>query len=48
MSGSLLSGYLTEYMDVAQVVLYLFWGFFFALIFWLRREDRREGRGLFR
>ena len=43
MSGSLLSGYLTEYMDVAQVVLYLFWGFFFALIFWLRREDRREG-----
>jgi photosynthetic reaction center H subunit len=34
---------LTETMDVAQVVLYLFWAFFFSLIFWLRREDRREG-----
>jgi photosynthetic reaction center H subunit len=34
---------LTETMDVAQVVLYAFWFFFFGLIFWLRREDRREG-----
>jgi photosynthetic reaction center H subunit len=34
---------LTEYIDVAQVVLYAFWFFFFGLIFWLRREDRREG-----
>jgi len=34
---------LTESMDVAQVVLYVFWLFFFGLIFWLRREDRREG-----
>jgi photosynthetic reaction center H subunit len=34
---------LTESIDVAQVVLYVFWGFFFGLIFWLRREDRREG-----
>lgn len=34
---------LTETIDVAQVVLYVFWFFFFALIFWLRREDRREG-----
>ena len=34
---------LTASMDVAQVVLYAFWLFFFGLIFWLRREDRREG-----
>ncbi|MCU0681282.1 MAG: photosynthetic reaction center subunit H [Polyangiaceae bacterium] len=34
---------LTESLDVAQVVLYAFWAFFFGLIFWLRREDRREG-----
>lgn len=31
------------YIDVAQVVLYLFWAFFFGLIYWLRKEDRREG-----
>jgi photosynthetic reaction center H subunit len=30
-------------IDVAQIVLYVFWAFFFGLIFWLRREDRREG-----
>jgi photosynthetic reaction center H subunit len=30
-------------IDVAQVVLYAFWIFFFGLIFYLRREDRREG-----
>jgi len=34
---------LTENIDVAQVVLYLFWLFFAGLIFYLRREDRREG-----
>jgi photosynthetic reaction center H subunit len=34
---------LTESIDVAQVVLYGFWAFFFSLIYWLRREDRREG-----
>jgi len=34
---------MTEGMDVAQVALYAFWIFFFGLIFWLRREDRREG-----
>ena len=34
---------LTEQIDVAQVVLYGFWVFFFGLILWLRREDRREG-----
>ena len=30
-------------IDVAQVVLYVFWLFFAGLIFYLRREDRREG-----
>lgn len=37
-SGALLSG-----LDVAQVVLYVFWIFFAGLIFYLRLEDRREG-----
>lgn len=36
-------GALTEYLDVAQVTLYAFWIFFAALIFYIRREDRREG-----
>ena len=30
-------------LDVAQIVLYAFWLFFAGLIFYLRREDRREG-----
>jgi photosynthetic reaction center H subunit len=34
---------LTANIDVAQIVLYAFWIFFFGLIFWIRREDRREG-----
>lgn len=38
-----MTGAITESIDVAQVVLYAFWIFFFGLIFWLRREDRREG-----
>jgi len=37
------TGALTGYLDVAQVVLYAFWIFFAGLIFYLRREDRREG-----
>ena len=37
------TGALTSYIDVAQVVLYAFWIFFFGLIFYLRREDKREG-----
>lgn len=36
-------GEITGYIDVAQVVLYAFWVFFFGLIFYLRREDKREG-----
>ncbi len=36
-------GDITSHIDVAQVVLYAFWIFFAGLIFYLRREDRREG-----
>jgi len=38
-----MSAALSESMDVAQVVLYAFWFFFFGLVYWLRLEDRREG-----
>jgi photosynthetic reaction center H subunit len=37
------TGALTSYIDVAQVVLYVFWAFFFGLVIYLRREDKREG-----
>lgn len=37
------AGAITEYFDVAQVTLYAFWIFFAGLIFYLRREDKREG-----
>jgi len=33
----------TEYFDFAQVAVYLFWFFFAGLIYYLRREDKREG-----
>ncbi|MBK1696335.1 photosynthetic reaction center subunit H [Rhodovibrio salinarum] len=36
-------GAITEYMDVAQIVLYVFWIFFAGLIIYIRREDKREG-----
>lgn len=36
-------GAITGHIDVALVVLYAFWIFFAGLIFYLRREDRREG-----
>ena len=32
-------GAITDYIDVAQVVLYVFWAFFAGLIVYLRRED---------
>lgn len=32
-----------SYLDVTQVTLYVFWIFFACLIFYLRREDKREG-----
>lgn len=34
---------ITSYIDVPQVVLYAFWIFFAGLIYYLRREDKREG-----
>ena len=36
-------GAITGYIDVAQVALYVFWLFFFGLVFYLRKEDKREG-----
>jgi photosynthetic reaction center H subunit len=36
-------GAITGYIDVAQLVLYVFWGFFAGLIFYLHKEDKREG-----
>ena len=30
-------------IDVAQVAIYVFWVFFAGLIYYLRREDKREG-----
>ncbi len=37
------TGAVTGYIDVAQLVLYAFWIFFFTLVFWLHRETKREG-----
>ncbi len=37
------TGAITNQIDVAQLVLYAFWIFFFGLILYLRREDKREG-----
>ena len=34
---------ITENIDLAQVMIYLFWVFFAGLLVYLRREDRREG-----
>ena len=30
-------------IDVAQVAIYAFWLFFAGLVYYLRREDKREG-----
>ncbi len=37
------TGAITQYVDVAQIVLYIFWVFFFGLIYYLLRENHREG-----
>jgi photosynthetic reaction center H subunit len=37
------TGAITQYVDVAQLVLYAFWIFFFGLIWYLARENHREG-----
>jgi photosynthetic reaction center H subunit len=36
-------GAITQYVDVAQLVLYVFWIFFAGLIYYLIREGHREG-----
>ena len=36
-------GAITQYIDVAQLALYGFWGFFFVLVLYLHREGKREG-----
>jgi photosynthetic reaction center H subunit len=37
------AGAITDNLDVAQIVLYAFWIFFFGLVYYLRGEDKREG-----
>lgn len=37
------TGAITSYVDVAQLVLYAFWLFFAGVIYYLVRENRREG-----
>jgi photosynthetic reaction center H subunit len=37
------TGAITGYIDVAQIVLYVFWLFFFSLVVYLHRESKREG-----
>lgn len=36
-------GAITQYVDVAQLVLYAFWAFFAGLVYYLIRENHREG-----
>ena len=38
-----MTGAITEYIDVAQLVLYAFWIFFAGLVVYLQRENMREG-----
>lgn len=37
------TGAITQYIDVAQIALYAFWIFFAGLIYYLLRENKREG-----
>lgn len=37
------TGAITSYIDVAQLVLYAFWIFFAGLVYYLHRENKREG-----
>jgi photosynthetic reaction center H subunit len=36
-------GAITQHIDVAQIVLYVFWIFFAGLIYYLLQENKREG-----
>ena len=42
------TGAITGYIDVAQLALYAFWLFFAGLIYYLHRENKREGYPLVR
>ncbi len=33
----------SNYIDFATIMIYAFWFFFFGLIVYIRREDKREG-----
>lgn len=37
------TGAITAYIDVAQLTLYAFWIFFAGLVYYLHRENKREG-----
>jgi photosynthetic reaction center H subunit len=37
------TGAITGYVDIAQILLYVFWIFFAGLIYYLQRESKREG-----
>ena len=37
------TGAVTQYVDFAQLVLYLFWIFFFGLVYYLLQENHRDG-----
>ena len=43
LTGPLLTGAITGYIDVAQIVLYIFFIFFALLVLYLQAESRREG-----
>ncbi len=36
-------GVITSHFDVAQLTIYMFWGFFAGLVFYLRKQDNKEG-----
>ena len=33
----------TSYIDIGQIAIWMFWFFFAGLVYYLRREDKREG-----
>ena len=37
------TGAITQYVDFAQIVLYMFWIFFFGLVYYLLQENHRDG-----
>ena len=37
------AGAITDYFDVAQIVLYVFWIFFFGLVLYIHRESKLDG-----